>query len=183
MPHREDVIMPTYDERWMGDGQTAELARLAGSTNHLAGEVVEIGTWQGLSAIPIANAIRPASLHVVDHWQGDGAAIPAELVARDNYGIFLANAAEAGVTVIVHKMGWREWVKDWTAPIRFLHLDAAHTTEEVADNIAAILPFMVPGGILAGDDWDWPDVEAGILRHLTRPENIMWDKLWWKVMA
>jgi hypothetical protein len=38
---------------------------------------------------------------------------------------------------------------------------------------------MVPGGILAGDDWDWPDVEAGILRHLGRPSNIMWDKLWW----
>lgn len=166
------------DEHWMGDCQTTELARLAASTNHLTGAVVEIGTWQGLSAIPIARAVFPAALHVVDHWRGDGASIPPELVARDNYGIFLANVAEAGVTVQVHKMDWREWITGWSEPIRFLHLDAAHSTEEVADNIAAVLPFMVPGGILAGDDWDWPDVEAGIRRHLPQPE-VLFDKLWW----
>ncbi len=165
----------------MGDCQTAELAALAASTSHLHGEVVEIGTWEGWSAIPIAHAIMPASLHVVDHWQGDGAAIPPELVARDNYGTFMANVAEAGVNVVVHKMGWREWASAWDKPIRFLHLDGDHKTGEVADNIEFVLPFMVPGGILAGDDWDWPTVEAGILRHLPRPQNIMWDKLWWVV--
>jgi predicted O-methyltransferase YrrM len=171
--------MPHYDEHWMGDEQTAELARLAASTNHLEGEAVEIGTWQGLSAIPIARAIAPASLHVVDHWQGGpGSGIPDYLVARDNYGIFMANVAEAGVSVTVHKMDWREWIKTWDSPIRFLHLDAAHSTKEVADNIEAVLPFMVPGGILAGDDWDWPDVEAGIMAHLDRPSHILWDKLW-----
>jgi predicted O-methyltransferase YrrM len=168
-----------FDEHWMGDGQTSELARLAASTSHLTGEVVEIGTWQGLSAIPIAQAIMPASLHVVDHWTGQDSSIPPNLVDRDNYGIFMANVAEAGVNVTVHKQDWREWIKTWTAPIRFLHLDASHTTAEVADNIEAVLPFMVHGGILAGDDWDWPTVEAGILQHLSRPANIMWDKLWW----
>ena len=167
-----------YDERWMGDEQTAELGRLAGSTNHLEGAVVEIGTWQGLSAIPIARAVDPAPLHIVDHWQGDGASIPPDMVARDNYGIFMANVAESGVRVVVHKMDWREWAAGWTDPIRFLHMDAAHTTVEVADNIAAVLPLMVAGGILAGDDWDWPDVEAGIRQHLPQPE-VRFDKLWW----
>lgn len=170
-----------YDEMWMGEVQTAELGRLAASTNHLTGEVVEIGTWQGWSAIPIARAIMPASLHVVDHWQGDGAAIPPELVARDNYGIFMANVAEAGVNVTVHKMRWREWFAGWGGkPIRFLHLDAAHTTKEVEDNIDAVLPLMVPGGVLAGDDWDWPDVELGIRRALPGAAyEVRFNKLWW----
>jgi Methyltransferase domain len=178
--------MPRYDEQWMGECQTARLAELAASTNHLTGEVVEIGTWQGWSAIPIARAIMPASLHVVDHWQGGGAIGP-ELVARDNYGIFLANVAEAGVNVCVHKQDWREWAAEWDLPIRFLHLDGNHETVEVADNIRFVLPHMVPGGVLAGDDWDWPTVEAGIrevlpdfdARVLAGSAGVQWSKLWW----
>ena len=67
----------------------------------LPGEVIEVGTWQGLSAIPIARAVAPATLHVVDHRLGDGEAavgIDPSKTERDNYGIFLSNLREAHVT-------------------------------------------------------------------------------------
>lgn len=172
-----------FDERWMGDGQTSKLGHLAAETAGITGEVVEIGTWQGWSAIPIGLAIRPSTLHVVDHWRGDGAAIPPELVARPNFEIFKANVEEAGLTphVRIWMMDWREWMRHWNdQPIRFVHIDAAHTTTEVSDNIAALLPLMPPGSIMAGDDWDWPDVEAGIRPHFDADRiNIMFNKLWW----
>jgi hypothetical protein len=172
----------------MGPQQLALLGALAQSTGRVDGEVVEIGTWQGLSAVALANAVRPAVLHVVDHWQGDdpeavadGTGIRPELVLRDNYQIFLDNMAEGTEgNFQVWKMDWREFAGQWDKPVRFLHLDASHTTKAVSDNIAAMLPRMAPGSIFAGDDWDWPTVQAGIREHFTDGQlNVQFNKLWW----
>jgi hypothetical protein len=183
--------MPRFDEIWIGPQQLNLLGALAQSTSELDGEVIEIGSWQGLSTIPIANAVRPAVLHVVDHWKGDnadavaaGTGIRPELVARDNYGIFRANMDEATEgNYQVHKMDWREFAAAWDQPIRFLHLDATHTEPEVFDNIAALLPYAVPGAVFAGDDWDWPGVCAGVRRHFSDAEIcVQFNKMWWVVL-
>ena len=180
-----------FDEVWMGMDQLNVLAALAQSTGRLEGEAIEIGTWQGRSAIPIANAINPRTLHVVDHWKGDdpeavaaGKAIKAELVERDNYGIFQANM-DAGTygNYAVWKMDWREFAVKWARPISFLHLDASHTTKAVSDNIEALLPHAVPGAIFAGDDWDWPEVAAGVRQHFSDDAlSVQFNKLWWTVI-
>jgi hypothetical protein len=180
-----------FDEEWMGQGQLDILAALAQSTGYLDGAAIEIGTWQGRSAIPVANATHPRVLHVVDHWEGDdpeavaaGRGIRPELVARDNYGIFQANVAEGTKgNVEVWEMGWREFAAQWKDPIRFLHLDATHTTAEVSANIAALLPYAVPGTIFAGDDWDWPEVAAGVREQFPDDQvNTQFGKLWWVVL-
>ena len=177
-----------FDEEWMGMDQIGVLCALAQSTGGVEGEVIEIGTWQGRSAIPIANTVRPAVLHVVDHWLGDGpeavaagTSINPELVKRDNYGIFLANVAEGTEgNVQVWKMDWREFAAQWDKPVRFLHLDGDHTTREVSDNIAAMLPHMAPGSVFAGDDWNWPTVAAGVREQFPEEKiNVQFDKLWW----
>lgn len=172
----------------MSQGQLDVLAALAQSTGGLGAAAVEVGTWQGRSAIPIANAICPRVLHVVDHWEGDGPesaaagiGISPELVKRDNYGIFTANVAEATQgNVQVWKVDWREFAAKWDHPIGFLHLDAAHTTAEVSGCLAALLPHAVPGAIFAGDDWNWPTVAAGVMEQFPDDQiNTQFDKLWW----
>ena len=161
-------------------------AALARSTTGLPGEVIEVGTWQGLSAIPIARAVAPATLHVVDHWLGDGEAavgIDPSKTERDNYGIFLSNLREAHVTnVRVHKMGWREFAKEWDQPIRFLHIDATHSADEVADNIAALLPCAASHAVFCGDDYGFPEVSEGVHRQFPIV-NSSENKLWWKVIG
>jgi hypothetical protein len=57
-----------YNEHWIAEGQLNRIAELAASVKDLPGEVIEIGVHQGLSAIPIANAVYPDILHAVDHW-------------------------------------------------------------------------------------------------------------------
>jgi hypothetical protein len=105
-------------------------------------------------------------------------------VARDNFGIFLANMAEGTHgNFRVHKEDWRDWARSWRQPIRFLHLDGDHTVKEVQDCLEAVLPFAVPGAILAGDDWDWPTVREGV--HNVFPPgriNTGAGKLWWAVI-
>jgi predicted O-methyltransferase YrrM len=164
----------------MSPKQLGKIDTLAIRTHGVYGAAVEIGAHQGLSATHIAAAIEPDTLHVVDHWRGNDD-MTSEIRARDNYSIFLANMAEltAG-NFKVHKMDWREWAKDWTDPIRFLHLDATHTTEEVADNLQALLPLAAPKAIFCGDDWNWPAVKEGVLKIFPPTKvHVFLNKLWW----
>jgi hypothetical protein len=169
-----------FDEVWIGHKQLEKTANLAIQTHGNYGTAVEIGAWQGLSTCHIARAIEPDILHVVDHWLGSDD-MPPDIRTRDNYSIFLENmrGATAG-NFKVHKMDWRDWVKEWDEPIRFLHLDAGHTTEEVADNLQALLPLATPKAIFCGDDWSWPTVREGVLK-IFKPEMVhtFLNKLWW----
>ena len=176
-----------FDDRWITDAQLTATAQLAASTNGLLGEAIEIGVWQGLSAIPIANAITPSVLHVVDHWLGDeGAQIgvtPEQAAARDNFSIFLANVAEGtSGNVQVWKMSWQEFAAKWDRPIRFLHLDASHGADEVSANIEALLPHAVPGAIFCGDDYGRGGVTVGVHRCFAEVQRGP-DVLWWATIT
>lgn len=157
------------------------MERLAIETRGVDGAAVEIGAWQGLSTTCLTRAISPDLLHVVDHWLGNDD-MPAEIRARDNYGIFIANmAAGTEGNFQVYKMDWREFVRDYCDwPIRFLHLDAGHAVDEVADNLQALLPMAAPGAIFCGDDWNWDSVREGVMK-IFRPSqiHIFLNKLWW----
>jgi hypothetical protein len=185
-----------FDERMIREDQVTAVARLAAETNSLPGDAIEVGVWQGRSAIPIANAVYPGILHAVDNWLGsedDPEAVAAgvtlvqasgvtpEQLARDNHGIFLQNLEEGTRgNVRVHGMNWREFAAQWEGPVRFLHIDATHTATEVADNIAAFLPYAVPGAVFAGDDYsdDFPGVIEGVHRHFPharRGPGVLWQ--------
>lgn len=185
-----------YDERWISDDQLIKTAELAASTNNLSGEVIEIGVHQGLSAIRIANVIHPGVLHAVDHWDwqqvldaddrydpGDHAGslariqLSQETVSRDNYQVFQENVAEETLgNVKTWKMGWREFAAQWTLPVRFLHIDALHTADEVADNIKAFLPYAVEGAVFCGDDYTHPPVAEGVKWCFDATSD---GSLWW----
>jgi Methyltransferase domain len=176
-----------FDERWIGDEQLRFIAGLAASVSSLPGEVIEVGTHQGLSAISLANAIYPGTLHVVDHWLGDpdwagNPEISPDIATRDNYGIFLDNIAEGTQgNVKVWKMDWRDFAEQWSDPVKFLYIDAAHSASEVSDNIGAFLPFAVRGAIFAGDDFFHLPVAEGVRRQFPAVNYFM-GKLWWVVL-
>jgi hypothetical protein len=169
-----------FDEVWMSQKQLEKTTNLAIRTHGVGGAAVEIGAHQGLSTSYIARAIEPDILHVVDHWQGSDDMTP-ETRARDNYSIFLDNMKEltAG-NFVVHKDDWREFVGTWVDPIRFLHLDAGHSTEEVSSTLQALLPLAAPRAIFAGDDWNWDSVREGVLKIFKLAQvHVYLNKLWW----
>jgi predicted O-methyltransferase YrrM len=168
-----------FDDVWMQPWQTDLLAKMAYSVR-FKGEAIEIGTHQGLSAIPIANAIHPRILHVVDHWQGS-TDFRDYMRDRDNYRIFADNIAESTKwNVSIHKQDWHDFAEEWSKPIGFLHLDAEHTKDEVSSQIGTFLPYMARGSILVGDDYNWPGVHDGIAVHLdTSTISVVRNKLWW----
>lgn len=167
----------TFTEEWFSEAACECLATLARHTDGVPGLVVEIGSWEGRSTLALADAVAPAIVHAVDTWNGSPGEISAELAAqRDVFATFLANTE--GRNVEPHRMDWRWYVEQTTAPFRFVFVDAEHSYEEVRDTIRAVLPRMSPGGILCGDDNHYPPVKKAVIECLG-PHTPVVASLWY----
>lgn len=165
----------TFTEDWFSDWSCEALAELAVKTNGLPGAVLEVGSWEGKSTIALASAV-PDTVHAVDTWNGSPGE-PSEVLAaeRDVYAAFLTNTA--GLNIEAHRMGWRDYLASTDGPLRFVFIDAEHSYEEVRDTIQAVLPRMVPGGIVCGDDRHHPPVQQAVGECLG--ETPVAATLWW----
>lgn len=120
---------------------------------------VELGTWQGASAIPVAMSIARwgGTLSCVDTWSGeldrDGGSKPGKpplmLMA------FARRAVEMGVGPIVRLIPAMtvDAARYWSEPIDFLYVDADHGYEGVRADLEAWAPHVRPGGLVVGDDY------------------------------
>ena len=158
----------TFTEDWFAEEMCVILGDIARETFDLDGLVVEVGAWEGKSTIALANAMHPQMIHTVDTWKGSFGEISRELAKqRDVYKTFTDNIANATQgNVIPHRMGWRRWFHDTEGPIRFCFIDAEHSYPEVRENIEVVLPRLVAGGILCGDDIHHPPVIRAVLDTL-----------------
>lgn len=160
----------TFTENWFSFDSQRALQQAAICTNGVDGRVVEVGCWEGRSTVALAHAVAPECVHAVDTWEGSPGEPSAELAAqegRDVFATFQANIKDlTRGNVIPHRMGWREYFQTDVTPIRFLHIDAEHSYDEVFDNITTALPLMAVGGIICGDDNHHPPVKQAALDAL-----------------
>lgn len=153
-----------FGEMWFPVESQKVLAFVARCTGHLAGDVIEIGSWTGRSTCVLANAVHPSVVRAVDTWEGSPGEVSAELAAeRDIFTQFKENVAAFTLgNVRPYRMGWREYFENHPRPVRLCFIDAEHTYEEVHDNVETVLPLMMDGGILCGDDIRHPPVERAV---------------------
>lgn len=162
----------------------------------LDGDIVEIGCWKGRSAEAIANKVYPEVLHAVDTWQGNideqnvtGKLHPTvkEASKKDIFSIFSENMrVHTKGNVETHQMDCHEFVDQHKGPIKFCHVDASHDYESVKKTLVKLLPKMVKGGIICGDDISSAnkgrkDLEGGVERAVVellpnyrRDRNFFW---------
>jgi len=153
----------TLNEDWYSTQQLADLVKLVNHVSNLTGEIVEIGCWEGKSTIAIANACYPENLICNDTWLGNveeskltGEKHVTEIILqkRDVYQTFLRNmnlSTQQNYNVV--KEDCIAWLKTFDEPIKFIHIDASHEYESVFETIRLVLPKMVRGGIICGDDF------------------------------
>jgi SAM-dependent methyltransferase len=179
----------SFTEDWYFPEQLDVLTRLCRQVSSLRGAIVEVGCWEGRSTIALAQTVAPAKVIAVDTWHGS----PDEpdhsrAWNSDNvFETFKRNIAEhTQGNVRYHRIGWRDFFETFKQPVRFIHIDAQHTYEEVRDNVLAVLPHMVDGGIICGHDgWHEP-VLRGAHEALESGEryftNIKMDcTVWWAI--
>lgn len=160
---------------------------------------LEVGSWEGASAIWVAKAARDlgktVKLHCVDWWQGTqggeehsyaGRFHSLEQEGHTPYTKFLANVAAWGFEecIIPHKMKSLE-----AAPLfedqslDYLLIDADHHEEMALADIEAWAPKLKVGGVLMIDDWPETGPSRAIKRGLTDRDypHVCEDRfaVWW----
>ena len=149
---------------------------------HRPNVCVELGTWLGASAIPVAMSIARwrGVLTCVDTWSEDiyqaGTPAPWLLVSCAR------NLVAAGVTnVRLMPTTTRDAAASWTQPIDYLYIDADHHYEAVRADLEAWIPHVKPGGLVLGDDYGnrsfpgvqraWDDFVSTHGFHFTRYQS------------
>lgn len=185
-----------FTENWYSDKQAEYLQTLSRNVRDLKGAIIEIGCWQGKSTIALANACYPEEVHAVDHWLGnldeDRNHESVQLASkRDVFMEFKLNIEKfTNGNIIPWRMDWREFMRQWAEKsgrsIKFCHIDACHDYRSVHDNIQAVLPFLVSGGIVCGDDFltsnlSRRDLDGGVERAVREllPGFSNHDNLWY----
>ncbi len=160
-----------FTEDWYGEEEIEYLIEQVNKVKHLQGAVIEIGCWEGRSTHNLANEIYPEILICNDTWLGNVEESKVLgfkhdtiqiLERRDVYKKFIDNMnylTRKNYTVV--KEDCNIWLQHFNEPIKFCHIDACHDYDSVARTINLVLPKMVKGGIICGDDFQ----SAHINRH------------------
>lgn len=135
--------------------------------------VCEIGVWLGRSIIYLAQACQRLGKNVrfiaVDHFKGEAGQPEHEETVRQNGGsiftAFNANIGRCGVHELIDVLPGSS--VDMAAEVgngslAFCFIDAAHDYESAKADIAAWLPKVRKGGILAGHDFQHEPVKRAV---------------------
>lgn len=146
----------------------------------------EIGVWEGENAEGLFETLDIEKLYLVDPYvgyidqtQGKGLVIrdfegaKEETKARigDNPAIFIYEKSEDAVRQVKEKLD-------------FVYVDAAHTFDNILQDIEVWYPKVKKGGILSGHDFNVPDVSRAVIefcsnrkiKFSTQPNN---EHEWW----
>jgi predicted O-methyltransferase YrrM len=146
------IALDPLTQGWFNHGD--QILRLV--EQHRPKVCVELGTWQGASAIPVARSIRRwgGTITCVDTWGGevDGTH------DRQQPWMLLScarNIALGGVSGNIRLIPatTAEAAAWWTEPIDYLYIDADHSYDGVVADLYSWVPFVKPGGLLLGDDY------------------------------
>lgn len=135
---------------------------------------VEVGSFLGQSTAALAFFIKHSkkriALHAVDLFElNEFSDEPHFKVIEEHGGDFLAafesnlRGAEVDDYVTVIQASSLDAAKQYEdRSISFLMIDASHKYEDVVDDIRAWYPKIKMGGIISGDDYDWPEVKRAV---------------------
>lgn len=163
------------------------------STGQSPPAAAEIGVARGQTSALLLRSYPTLRLHMVDPWSYDPAYM-ATLGLRSNTQLSTQEAWDE-----VHRMAmaatdfaadrrtvWRttsleaaRQVAD--ASLSLVFIDAVHTASAVATDVAAWWPKVMPGGIMAGDDYCIGAVRkaAHVWAARTGLSLELRDKVWW----
>ena len=137
------------------------------------GNIVEIGSWEGMSTVYLALGSKAGGrgrVFAIDPHR-DTAEFHEVYGVEDTEPIFRENIGQAGVddVVIPLVMKSEDAAREWTEPISLLWIDGAHEYENVTKDILLWEPYLEEGGIIAFHDALHslcPGVRKAIYKHI-----------------
>ena len=165
---------------WLREKQATYLAQLVKDVARLEGSFLEVGSFQGCSAVAIGREVKKLNSHLycIDIWNKkmtgkeeierkeiiEGyrkmpAIITDKYFEGDMYRIFIENIKTRGLgNTIIPIIGFSSTIrKTWKIPLRFIFIDGNHDYEYVQED-CLWGQFLVSSGIICFHDYkkSWP---------------------------
>jgi hypothetical protein len=152
---------------------------------------VVVGAWFGRCVLYLAQALQRSGkrvgLYAVDTWTGvpndpeqDGSYAPVSAQFGDPYQQFLATLAAGGV---IDRVKWHRLPSVEAAhhfadcSCDFVFIDADHSQPAVRADLAAWMPKVRAGGVLAGHDYNLPGVRAAVDAVIEENGTVRGDRI------
>ena len=149
---------------WLGYKEAIYLYKAANSITQAGPTIVEIGTWQGKSAVVFGQAVKKrsnAKVICIDPFNASGdlksqpdyQSIENSMVMSLKEACF-QNLKRNGVEDVVELIEGRsdEVARSWNKPIDLLFIDGDHEYAAVKRDLHDWSPFLAKGGLLVMDD-------------------------------
>jgi hypothetical protein len=156
--------------------------------------IIEVGTWMGQSALTMARHIRAAGLSCritcVDTWLG---ALEFWTRFKDTpernlhlrhgypqaYYQFLSNVMHDGAQEQILPMPMPSSMAcKIVEPAQLIYIDGSHEYEDVKADCRNYWPLLQEGGVMFGDDFDWPTVAQAVREEFPHVEA---GEFFWQV--
>ncbi len=142
--------------------------------------IVEIGVWQGRSALAMAEACRGTGKRVfaIDPWEEytvRGVKMSSRLEGsgitsfEGVYTAFLRNTSKLRLEhwVVPIRMRSVDAARSWPhGDVAMVFIDGNHDYNAVIADLNAWFPLVAMGGLICGDDWNWESVRAAVMDFL-----------------
>ncbi len=141
---------------WLSDNEARCLYKLAKASSK-KGVIVEIGSWQGKSAIWLAKSGN--KVYAIDPHIGAPEQIEQYGCNIQTFEKFKSNINKAGISEMIVSIvktseeAFESWLGE---PISFLFIDGSHQYEDVKKDFVLWSPLVVNGGIIAFHDTPAP---------------------------
>lgn len=115
--------------------------------------ILEIGSWEGLSTLFLAETFPDAQLTCVDTWEGseENAEVPAHLLRR-----FQSNLSEHSRRITPFVGRSRDYFSYGSQPtFDLVFIDGSHESHEVALDAREAWEQLNSGGVMIFDDYFW----------------------------
>jgi hypothetical protein len=129
---------------------------------------VEVGTWKGMSAVfmavEIINSKKDIRFDCVDAWDfvPSQKEIPSHMF-QGLYEEFLKNIQPVRHKINpVRSVSWDGATRYSDNSLDFVFIDAAHDYDSVTKDIRAWFPKLKKAGVIAGHDYECPDVRKAV---------------------
>jgi len=134
------------------------------------GKIVEVGSWKGKSTafllVEAWNKSPRIEIYAVDTWLGSEEHAGEECIKNGTlYEEFLANVKPVSRQLVPLRMTSLKGANFFPDQcLDSVFIDAAHDYENVKADIAAWLPKVKKGGVIAGHDYmcGWPGVDRAV---------------------
>jgi SAM-dependent methyltransferase len=139
-------------------------------------KIVEIGCWKGKSiaflAVEIINSNKCIDLFAVDTWGGSSEHQNDPIIYNDRlFDVFMSNIKPVEHIIKPMRMKSLDAARKFDDnELDIVFIDASHEYEDVKADIAAWMPKVKQGGIIAGHDYSldrnskfyWPGVSRAV---------------------